>query len=151
MSFSETVTDSDRAFQAMAFEMCGDAKAAAIWIVQVAELATHIDHVVDGDPLDKARFVGVMLKVLSEWPTNAFYREHAHRLAPVVMNAFTAWEASGTGIQRIKAYDVATEIPKAVAFCLGGEPMARQWAPKWHAWAASRCAENDRKETVWQQ
>ena len=147
MKFRETETQSDREFAAMLVKMCGERTDAAVWAGQCVELATHWDHITDGDPVDVERFGQTLRSILLAWPRNRFYVEHAAMLAPVLLNAILAWESSDLDpVARIKAYDVATEIPTAVAFCLGGENLAREWSPRFRAWAMARCKMNDGKE-----
>lgn len=144
MKHVEPETDSDRDFNRLVTELCCGAPEAALWILQCVELATHWDHVQDGDPVDVVRFKEVLLRVLVEWPRNAFYSANARYLAPVMLNAILAWESSDSHqLLRIKAYDVATEIPCAVAWVIGGESLARKWSGAFREWSVKRCLDND--------
>jgi hypothetical protein len=123
--------------------MCGANTEARDWLLSLCELALSWDHVMDGDPVDPARFESAMLMVLLNWPVNAFYQNHKVMLQPVLVNAILAWKSSAMPLSRIKAYDVATEPACAVCYLLHGYSAASQFSQNVRACIEAQIKENN--------
>ena len=122
-------TEHDPEFHALVFEMCGDNRDAAVWLLQAIDLSEQFDHAVDeGDNLDREALKRRMHTVLVEWPLNPFYRQHMTTLAVVMNNCWYAWLSSDEMREcRVKAYDALTELFTTVAFILGGRRLCDKY------------------------
>lgn len=139
-------TEHDPEFHALVFEMCGENRDAAVWLLQACDLAEHIDHVSDGDPLDKEAFRRRMQTLLVEWPLNSFYRQNQAVLAVVMNNCWYAWASSDTLPEcRIKAFDVASELFTTVAFLIGGRRLCDKYDFRSRQFCVKQMKANDRK------
>lgn len=115
------------------------------WFCSVLDLSNLWDHVVDGDEVDKVEADSALTQVTVGWGLNGFFLKNGPLLAAVNLNAIEAWKASGMDGNRVKAFDVATEVGTTVAFLCGGVENARAASAKLRAWAWNQQRKNDAK------
>lgn len=111
-------------------EICGDNKLAYGWLWQAIEVASIVDHVMDGEIIDLRHFDMVMKGVLLEWGLNEFFLKNSRYLLPTMSAALSAWQHATGEMKRVKHYDIYTELPCAVAFMRGGQPLVDQFSPR---------------------
>lgn len=133
---------------ALCGRMCGANVAALNWLVQISQLSLLWDHIADGDPIDQRHADLVLTALMTEWPINPFWQANMATLSLTISNAILAWKSSHLPGQRIKAYDVATEVFCAVAFLLGGHSKAAQYSAEVRALAQRMMEENDQRKAT---
>lgn len=134
------------AYAALLQEMCGpDHPDACAWLQQLLCLTVTWDHIRDNDPIDKQVAATAFEAALLDWPANEFWQAHRMILRPVLANAISAWLHSDRG-ERIKAYDVYSEVPCAVAFLLGGVRLLAAYSPRLRALVGAIAAEHENLE-----
>jgi hypothetical protein len=123
--------------------MCASDLNAYVWLHQVIQVALVWDHVADGDAVDKQAFESAMRAVVTEWPMNPFLRKHADYVIPTAAASISAWKNNDS---RDLHYSVYREIPCAVAFVLGGNPLVDKFMPKISELVKKMREEDDKRD-----
>ena len=128
----------------VARESLADAPEAYTWLSQVQDFAWGVDHVIDGDKLDKSAFNTSVKQVLLEWPANPFFQANRAGLVPAMAACLNAWERSDEcPEERMLAYNPATELAVTVLFLVGGRERVDEYGLRLRELAARIRKHND--------
>lgn len=134
-------------FAALCRRLCAGHPEALDFLDGFCEAANLMDHIHDGDPMDRARSERAVETLTLQWPLNGFIRAHALSLAPVMANALSAWRHSNRHRdERPRAFDVYSEVPLAVAWCLGGADAVTRLGPDFRRVARELRATDDQRD-----
>ncbi len=131
-------------FYAVIHELCAGNAEVEQWLIDLFNLSSTWDHVLDGDKVDVAIMNSCLSNILLKWPTNTFYQNAKVMLAPTIANVIQAWEYSNGRPRHELAYRLYTEVPLAVAYLLGGQAKQQQFSTQLYAIAEALKQRNDK-------
>lgn len=135
---------SGKALGALAIDVCEGNQDALRFCISLSDVALTMDHVIDGDTVNKERAERAFLTLMLDWPTNRFIREFAVPLTCAMAGAVSAWKSSDVlPGARLKAYDCISEVWSTVAFILGGWERVNRVMPAVRFALAEQQAVND--------
>jgi hypothetical protein len=127
-----------KAYYQLLADMCGATslgRSAYLWLCAWLNLTLTWDHIQDNDPICKATANDALEAVLLDWPANEFWRACGLVLQPVLSATIAAWRTSdGLHGDRYEAWQAYTNVPLAVAQCLGGRALVAQWNEPIRKW-----------------
>lgn len=123
-------TELHRKYNALVAEICAPQPLAYRWFCQVVEIARVWDHVVDGDTINIKAADAAFQLVTLEWINNEFYYVNRAVLTAVLTNCMSAWKFHTSHADRVKAYDIYTEIPTALCWLIRGLAGIEHYIPK---------------------
>jgi hypothetical protein len=141
-SYKQEVTPKSAEWLGVMAEMLVGHPAAIEWVVEACDLAMTWDHIIDGDPIDTEVATRAFEATLFHWPYNPFWQRNAASLTPVLSNAVAAWKSGN----RLKEFDLYSELPCAVAYLVGGRPLVEAYSPRIRKLTDELIAEDNLKD-----
>ena len=128
----------------LALSVCEGNADALQFCMSLSDIAVTLDHIVDGDCIDKQLAQRAFCTLILDWPNNKFIRDWAPPITCAMAGAISAWQSSDKiPAARIKAYDVISEVWSTVAFLLGGWERVNRVMPDVRIALAEQQALND--------
>lgn len=125
------LADTSQEYLNLVREMCGNEPMAFEWFQQLVYASLTWDHLKDGDAVNMPLLDRVMTALLTEWPNNPFLKKFSASLTPTMVSSITAWKFSyHPESSRDLAYSVYSDVPAAMAFCIGGNELVDYYIPK---------------------
>lgn len=124
-------------------QMCGEEVHAYSWLEGLIKVALVWDHLVDNDPVNHGALDEVMVIMITEWPRNPFLRKYGDYLMPTCAASISAWRYNTS---RDLHYSVYREIPCAVAFLIGGNPLVEKTMPNLSSLVRKMKEEDDQRD-----
>lgn len=127
-------------------QACGDRDDAMVWLRQISQISMIWDHVVDGDPWKPDEVSAAFEVMLTEWPYNAFWRQHGVQLAPALAVMISSWRFANAGGPRLEAIAVYKDLPCLVAWLLGGRERMQKVEQMIKQSAINHMEQNDKEQ-----
>jgi hypothetical protein len=141
-SYKQEVTPKSQQWMDLMAEVLAGHPEAYQWLCEVCDVAMTWDHIIDGDPIDTEVATRAFEATLFHWPYNPFWQRNAASLTPVLSNAVAAWKSGN----RLKEFDLYSELPCAVAYLVGGRPLVEAYSPRIRKLTDELIAEDNLKD-----